>query len=69
MFEFEMDKELQTTESEPDFFTAKEFGARVNLSYQTILRLIVRGKLKCNPYSRHKRIPASELQKWKRGEF
>ena len=51
------------------FYTAREFGARANLSYQTVLRLIKRHKLKCLPYSRHKRIPVSELSRWERGEF
>ena len=51
------------------FYTAREFGARVGLSYQTVLRLIQRRKLKCLPYSRHKRIPVSELYRWERGDF
>lgn len=51
------------------FYTAREFGVRANLSYQTVLRLIKRRKLKCLPYSRHKRIPTSELERWERGEF
>ena len=55
--------------NEPVTLTAREFGARVGLSYQTILRLIKRRKLKCLPYSRHKRIPVSELSRWERGEF
>ena len=56
-------------DSEKTFFTAREFGTRANLSYQTVLRLIKRRKLKCLPYSRHKRIPVSELERWERGEF
>jgi len=57
------------TQTEPDFYTARKFAEKAEISYQTVLRLIVRGKLKCNPDIRHKRIPASELARWKRGEF
>jgi excisionase family DNA binding protein len=51
------------------FYTAREFAALVNLSYPTVLRLIARKKLRVLPYSRHKRIPAVELENWRRGEF
>lgn len=51
------------------FYTAREFAAEVDLSYETILRLLKRKKLKCLPHCRHKRIPASELERWRRGDF
>lgn len=51
------------------FYTAREFASKVNLSYQTVLRLLKRKKIKCLPHCRHKRIPASELDRWRRGEF
>jgi excisionase family DNA binding protein len=51
------------------FYTAHQFAAKVNLSYPTILRLLARKKLKCIPYSRHKRIPSSELARWESGDF
>jgi len=60
---------INDTDSEPDFYTAQEFAEKTRQSYQTVLRLITRGKIKCNPYCRHKRIPKSELERWKRGEF
>lgn len=53
----------------PPFLTAREFAAEVQLSYETILRLLKRKKLKCLPHCRHKRIPASELERWRKGEF
>jgi excisionase family DNA binding protein len=52
-----------------EFLTARELAAETKLSYPTILRLIKRGKIKANPHCRHKRIPVSELERWKRGEF
>lgn len=52
-----------------EFYTAQEFAGATKLSYQTVLRLIKRGKIKANPYCRHKRIPPSELARWQRGEF
>ena len=58
-----------TSAGEPAFYTAQEFAALTNLSYQTVLRLIERKKLKCMPFCRHKRIPASELERWKNGQF
>jgi excisionase family DNA binding protein len=51
------------------FYTALEFATAVNLSYPTVLRLLKRKKLKCLPHCRHKRIPASELERWQRGDF
>jgi excisionase family DNA binding protein len=51
------------------FYTAREFGARTKLSYATVLRLLKRKKLKSLPHCRHKRIPASELERWQQGNF
>ena len=58
-----------TNPGEPAFYTAREFALKTNLSYQTVLRLIERKKLKCMPFCRHKRIPASELERWKNAQF
>jgi hypothetical protein len=53
--------------SEPHTFTAREFGAAIGASYQTVLRLIKRNKIKCLPL-RHKLIPRSELDRFLREE-
>src|SRR5438105_4228611 len=55
--------------SNPDFLTTTEFAAKTKLSRTTIYRLIARRKLKAIPFCRHKRIPLSEYERWKRGEF
>lgn len=60
---------MQMSENKPTFYTAREFATAVNLSYGTVLRLLKRGKLKCLPHCRHKRIPASELDRWIKGDF
>ena len=57
------------SESPASFLTARDFAARTALSYQTVLRLIKRGKIRSLPFCRHKRIPAAELARWQRGEF
>jgi len=53
----------------PEFFTAQEFADATKFSRVTIYRFCARGKIKCVPYSRHKRIPKSEYKRWQKGEF
>ena len=59
----------QQPEPSQTFLTAREFASRVGLSYSTVLRLLKRGKIRCLPHCRHKRIPLTELARWERGEF
>lgn len=56
--------ETNTKLDEPLVFTARQFAEKVSLSYETVLRLIKRKKLRCLPHTRHKRIPATELDRF-----
>jgi len=48
--------------------TARECAAVLNISYQSLLRLIKRRKLRCLPL-RHKLIPRPELERFLREEI
>ena len=61
--------EMNPNPMKPVFYTASEFAAKTGISYGSVLRLIKRKKLKCLPHLRHKKICASELERWERGEF
>ena len=51
----------------PETYTARQSAEVLNVSYETVLRLIKRRKLKCLPL-RHKLIPRAELERFLREE-
>lgn len=52
----------------PETLTARESAAQLHVSYQTLLRLIKRRKLKCLPL-RRKLIPRAEIERFLREEI
>ena len=57
-----------TPEDDSKPLTAQECAEELKISYQSCLRLIRRGKLRCLPL-RHKRIPRAELERFLREEI
>lgn len=60
---------MEQQTSQPTLLTATQFAKAAQLSYATVLRLLKRKKLSCLPHCRHKRIPVTELERWKLGDF
>lgn len=59
---------LRLSSENPQFYTAREAASRLRVSYETVLRLIKRRKLKCLPL-RRKLIPSTELERFLREEI